>query len=138
VLPLPMLARAESTLPVGDYAFEVTWDGFRTVVSTEDGFRVRSRRGWRMEPLIPELPYARLRKLLESLELGGGFWFVRRTSPNGRFSFEEPHAHEVAFACLPGDPRCVLPSTVRNVGMHRTSSDDPADSPYPHDRQARA
>jgi hypothetical protein len=51
-----MLARAESTLPVGDYAFEVTWDGFRTVASTEGGFRVRSRRGWRMEPLIPELP----------------------------------------------------------------------------------
>ena len=54
MLPSPMLARAESRLPVGDYAFEVTWDGFRTVVSTEDGFRVRSRRGWTMEPLIPE------------------------------------------------------------------------------------
>ena len=42
-----MLARAESTLPVGDYAFEVKWDGFRAIVSlTEDEFRVRSRRGW--------------------------------------------------------------------------------------------
>jgi hypothetical protein len=54
-LPDPMLARAEPTLPVGDYAYEVKWDGFRAVVSTEAGFRVRSRRGWRMEALIPEL-----------------------------------------------------------------------------------
>ncbi len=128
-----MLARAESTLPVGDYAFEVKWDGFRAIVSTEAGFRVRSRRGWNMETLIPELaradvrgvfdgelvafqdgvphfpfvtarmlhrqrdipvafavfdvlaldgeptmnqPYAQRRKLLETLDLGGGFWFV--------------------------------------------------------------
>ena len=45
----------EQTVPRGDYAFEVKWDGFRAVVSTEDGFRVRSRRGWNMAPLIPEL-----------------------------------------------------------------------------------
>jgi hypothetical protein len=50
-----MLARAESTLPGGDYAYEVKWDGFRAIVSTDDGFRVRSRRGWNMAPLIPEL-----------------------------------------------------------------------------------
>jgi ATP-dependent DNA ligase len=50
-----MLARSQPTLPVGDYAYEVKWDGFRAIVSTEDGFRVRSRRGWNMAPLIPEL-----------------------------------------------------------------------------------
>jgi ATP-dependent DNA ligase len=33
-LPEPMLARVDSTLP-GDYAYEVKWDGFRTVISTE-------------------------------------------------------------------------------------------------------
>jgi bifunctional non-homologous end joining protein LigD len=132
VLPAPMLARAETTLPVGDYAFEVKWDGFRAIVSTEDGFRVRSRRGWSMTDLIPELAredvrgvfdgelvsfreglphfplvtarmlhrkrkipvafavfdvlaldgeptnqlYAKRRELLESLDLGGGFWFL--------------------------------------------------------------
>jgi bifunctional non-homologous end joining protein LigD len=133
VLPAPMLARAESALPVGDYALEVKRDGFRAVVSTEDDFRVRSRRGWNMAPLIPELaredvrgvfdgeliafreglphfplvtarmlhrrreipvafavfdvlaldgepttnlPYARRRELLETLDLGGGFWFL--------------------------------------------------------------
>jgi ATP-dependent DNA ligase len=55
MLPSPMLARAESTLPVGDYAYELRWDGFRATVSTKDGFRVRRRRGWDMAPLIPEL-----------------------------------------------------------------------------------
>jgi bifunctional non-homologous end joining protein LigD len=33
---------------VGDYAFEVKWDGFRAIVSTEGALRVRSRRGWNM------------------------------------------------------------------------------------------
>jgi len=50
-----MLARAEHTLPTRDYAFEVKWDGFRAIVSTKNGFRARSRRGWDMTPLIPEL-----------------------------------------------------------------------------------
>lgn len=50
-----MLARAETAIPTGDYAFEVKWDGFRAIVSTEDGLRVRSRRGWNMAPLIPEI-----------------------------------------------------------------------------------
>jgi hypothetical protein len=29
-------------MPVGDFAFEVNWDGFRAVISTEDGFALRS------------------------------------------------------------------------------------------------
>ena len=28
----------------GDYAFEVKWDGFRAIVSTEGPLRVRNRR----------------------------------------------------------------------------------------------
>jgi len=40
-----MLAPADHTLPLGDYAYEVKWDGFRAIASTEEGFRVRSRRG---------------------------------------------------------------------------------------------
>jgi ATP-dependent DNA ligase len=40
-----MLARADD-LPRGDYACEVKWDGFRAIVSSEDGLRVWSRRGW--------------------------------------------------------------------------------------------
>jgi ATP-dependent DNA ligase len=31
------------------------WDGFRAIVSTEDGLRVRSRRGWDMTRVLPEL-----------------------------------------------------------------------------------
>jgi ATP-dependent DNA ligase len=39
----------------GDWAYEVKWDGFRAIVSTEGRFRVRSRRGWDMTSLVPEL-----------------------------------------------------------------------------------
>jgi hypothetical protein len=44
-LPDPMLSRP-GPLPSGSgWSYEVKWDGFRAIVSTEDGFRVRSRRG---------------------------------------------------------------------------------------------
>jgi ATP-dependent DNA ligase len=49
-----MLARPDR-LPRGDYSFEVKWDGFRALVSTEDGLLVRSRRGWTMTERLPEL-----------------------------------------------------------------------------------
>jgi len=43
-------------LPSGEgWAFELKWDGFRAIVSTEDGLRVRSRRGWNMTAQVPEL-----------------------------------------------------------------------------------
>ena len=50
-----MLARA-APLPRGPrWSFEVKWDGFRALVSTEDGLRIRSRRGWNMTLALPEL-----------------------------------------------------------------------------------
>jgi ATP-dependent DNA ligase len=49
-----MLARPDR-LPRGDYSFEVKWDGFRALVSTKDGLRVRSQRGWSMTELVPAL-----------------------------------------------------------------------------------
>jgi bifunctional non-homologous end joining protein LigD len=50
-----MLSRP-GPLPSGSgWSFEVKWDGFRALVSTEDGLRVRSRRGWNMTELLPEL-----------------------------------------------------------------------------------
>jgi ATP dependent DNA ligase-like protein len=49
-----MLARSDA-LPRGDYSYEVKWDGFRAIVSTEDGLEVRSRRGWNMSERLPEL-----------------------------------------------------------------------------------
>ena len=49
-----MLARA-GAIPSGDYAFELKWDGFRAIVSRNGDFRVNSRRGWNMTPLLPDL-----------------------------------------------------------------------------------
>jgi bifunctional non-homologous end joining protein LigD len=50
-----MLSRP-GPLPSGSgWFFELKWDGFRAIVSTEDGLRVRSRRGWNMTELLPEL-----------------------------------------------------------------------------------
>jgi bifunctional non-homologous end joining protein LigD len=51
-----MLARSGTLPSRGDWSFEVKWDGFRAIVSTEgEPLRVRSRRGWDMTPLVPEL-----------------------------------------------------------------------------------
>jgi bifunctional non-homologous end joining protein LigD len=50
-----MLARSGRLPTSGDFAYEVKWDGFRAIVSTENGLRVRSRRGWDMTELVPEL-----------------------------------------------------------------------------------
>jgi bifunctional non-homologous end joining protein LigD len=49
-----MLARPDA-LPRGDYSYEVKWDGLRAIVATEDEVQVRSRRGWIMTELVPEL-----------------------------------------------------------------------------------
>jgi bifunctional non-homologous end joining protein LigD len=50
-----MLSRP-GPLPSGSgWSFELKWDGFRALVSTEDGLTVRSRRGWDMTPVLPEL-----------------------------------------------------------------------------------
>jgi bifunctional non-homologous end joining protein LigD len=53
-LPQPMLARPDR-LPRSDHSYEVKWDGFRAIVSTEAGLEVRSRRGWEMSDRLPGL-----------------------------------------------------------------------------------
>jgi ATP-dependent DNA ligase len=46
-LPSPMLLKPGS-FPLGSgYSYELKWDGFRGIVSTEDGLRVRTRRAVR-------------------------------------------------------------------------------------------
>jgi bifunctional non-homologous end joining protein LigD len=50
-----MLARSGALPTRGQFAYEVKWDGFRCVLSTEGVLRIRSRRGWDMTPLLPEL-----------------------------------------------------------------------------------
>src|SRR5215218_11120164 len=54
-----MLARS-GPIPRGrGWVFEPKLDGFRCLVCTHAGrFRVRSRRGWNMTPLLPELAAA--------------------------------------------------------------------------------
>src|SRR5690242_2989814 len=54
-LPAPMLARSGRLPTDSGYAFELKWDGFRALVRTGDDFRVRSRGGWNMTELLPEL-----------------------------------------------------------------------------------
>jgi ATP-dependent DNA ligase len=54
-LPAPMLARLRSLPREDGYVFELKWDGFRAMVRMSDGFAIRSRRGWKVTPLVPEL-----------------------------------------------------------------------------------
>jgi bifunctional non-homologous end joining protein LigD len=50
-----MLARSGPIPTRAHWAFEVKWDGFRAIVSTENEMLVRSRRGWNMTERVPEL-----------------------------------------------------------------------------------
>src|SRR3954453_17406760 len=55
-LPISPMLSAPGDIPTDEgWVYEVKWDGFRALVSTEDGLRVRSRRGWDMTALLPEL-----------------------------------------------------------------------------------
>jgi bifunctional non-homologous end joining protein LigD len=50
-----MLARSGPLATRGRFSYEVKWDGFRAMLSTEGPLRIRSRRGWDMTPFLPEL-----------------------------------------------------------------------------------
>ena len=50
-----MLARPGPLPAFGRWSFEVKWDGFRGIVGTCGELRVRSRRGWNLTTLLPEL-----------------------------------------------------------------------------------
>ena len=51
----PMLARSGPLPELGNWAFEVKWDGFRALVSTAGGLGIRSRRGRDLTEIVPEL-----------------------------------------------------------------------------------
>src|SRR2546421_10594945 len=55
MLPAPMLARSAPLPTRPGWSYEPKWDGFRAIVRTGDGYAVRSRRGWLMTELLPEL-----------------------------------------------------------------------------------
>jgi ATP-dependent DNA ligase len=65
VLPEPMLARSGRLPTSGDYAYEVKWDGFRAIVSTDEPLRLRSRRGWDMTPHVGFLPHLPVRGVFD-------------------------------------------------------------------------
>ena len=64
-LPEPMLARSGRLPTNGDFAYEVKWDGFRAIVSTEGPLRVRSRRGWDMTERVGFLAELPVRAVLD-------------------------------------------------------------------------
>ena len=64
-LPEPMLARSGRLPTSGDYAYELKWDGFRAIVSTEGTLLVRSRRGWDMTEHVGFLSDLPVRAVLD-------------------------------------------------------------------------
>jgi bifunctional non-homologous end joining protein LigD len=60
-----MLARSGQLPTSGDYAYELKWDGFRAIVSTEGTLRVRSRRGWDMTEHVTFLSELPVRAVLD-------------------------------------------------------------------------
>jgi len=75
-----MLSRP-GPLPSGSgWSYELKWDGFRALVSTEEGLAVRSRRGWDMTSVLPEL-----RVLPEGLVLDGELVAWKGSEPHFPF-----------------------------------------------------
>jgi NAD(P)-dependent dehydrogenase (short-subunit alcohol dehydrogenase family) len=67
-----MLARS-GPLPREDgYAFELKWDGFRAITRCGSGFQVRSRRGWNMTHLLPELAALPVEAVLDGCVIDHG------------------------------------------------------------------
>jgi ATP-dependent DNA ligase len=61
----PMLARSGDLRTRGDFAYEVKWDGFRAIVSTEGPLRVRGRRGWNMIEHVQFVVHLHVRAVLD-------------------------------------------------------------------------
>ena len=64
-LPEPMLAKTGKLPTRGAWAYEVKWDGFRAIVSTEGPLRVRSRRGWNMTEHVQFLEQLPVQAILD-------------------------------------------------------------------------
>jgi bifunctional non-homologous end joining protein LigD len=60
-----MLARSGRLPTRGEWAYEVKWDGFRAIVSTDGPLRVRSRRGWNMTEHVAFLEQLPVRAVLD-------------------------------------------------------------------------
>jgi bifunctional non-homologous end joining protein LigD len=60
-----MLAKSGKLPTRGHWSYEVKWDGFRAIVSTEGALRVRSRRGWNMTERVRFLEHLPVRAMLD-------------------------------------------------------------------------
>lgn len=60
-----MLAKSGKLPTRGAWSYEVKWDGFRAIVSTEGPLRVRSRRGWNMTEHVRFLEALQVRAVLD-------------------------------------------------------------------------
>src|SRR3954468_22981625 len=60
-----MLAKSGRLPTRAGYAYDVKWDGFRAIVSTEGPLRVRSRRGWNMTEHVGFLEQLPARAVLD-------------------------------------------------------------------------
>jgi bifunctional non-homologous end joining protein LigD len=109
-----MLSRP-GPLPSGSgWSFELKWDGFRALVSTEDGLRVRSRRGWNMTGVLSELC-----GLPAGLLLDGELVAWKKS---------QPHFPLVCRRVLNGD--VTIPLTYVIFDVLRRDGDDLTGEPY--------
>jgi hypothetical protein len=71
-----MLARSGPLPKARGWSYELKWDGFRAIVRCGREFRVRSRRGWNMTGLVPELAALAVDAVLdgELVALGEDGW----------------------------------------------------------------
>ncbi len=86
----PMLAKSMSRMPVGDYAFEPKWDGFRCLLFKDgDEVELTSRNTKPLTRYFPEVVAAAREQLPARCVLDGEL-FVARTSADGqgRLQFE--------------------------------------------------
>jgi ATP-dependent DNA ligase len=89
-----MLAKSGKLPTRGEWSYEVKWDGFRAIVSTEGSLRVRSRRGWDMTEHVRFLEQLPVQAVLDGeLEREGAFRTRARANrrwPAGRTAEADP------------------------------------------------
>jgi bifunctional non-homologous end joining protein LigD len=121
-----MLAR-NGPLPSGSgWTYELKWDGFRAIASTEDGLRVRSRRGWNMTAVLPEL-----RELPPGLVLDGELVAWKNGEPYFPLSCRRVLNRDwsvfIVFDVLrcDGDDLTALPFSERRATLERLDLEGP-------------
>jgi ATP-dependent DNA ligase len=137
----PMLAKAVTSIPAGDYVFEPKWDGFRSIVFRDgDEVEIGSRNERPMTRYFPELVEAIISEFPERCVIDGEI--VLPDFATGRLSFEalqlrlhpaasrvrklaaETPAHFVAFdlLALGGEDYTQAPFTRRRAALEAALS----------------